>query len=263
LLAVTTGQSMGFVTVPVLFSSAGAIFCGLLLAWRVRTVDEPLFPPRLFVNAGFAAAAAIGFGAQLVNVTSNVLIPLLAARFGGLSSGEIALVLTPGPLTAAVVSPLAGRPGDRFGPKPLIVTGLTIIFGAMLWLSATATGDKPVLLAIGILLLGVGFGAVNAPLIDVATHALDRREIGTGIGIYQGCYFIGGAVGPAFVGPFLDWRAAGTAPVINPLHIGTVVPAYSDAFVLVAAVALCALLVATRLSPRPAEPITPLWSASG
>jgi DHA2 family metal-tetracycline-proton antiporter-like MFS transporter len=189
-----------------------------------------------------------------VNVTSNVLIPLLAARIGGLSSGEIALVLTPGPLTAAVVSPLAGRLGDRFGPKPLIVTGLTIMLGAMLWLSATAAGDKPVLLAIGIMLLGVGFGAVNAPLIDVVARALDHRGLGTGIGIYQACYFIGGAVGPALVGPFLDWRAAGLAPVINPLHIGAVVPAYSDAFLLVAAVALCALLVAAMLSPRPAAP---------
>lgn len=122
---------MGFANVPVLFSFAGAIFCGLLLAWRVRTVDEPLFQPRLFVNAGFAAAAAAG--------------------------------------------------------------------------------------------------------------------------IYQAFYFIGGAVGSALVGPFLDWRAAGLAPVINLLHIGTVVPAYSDAFLLVVAVALGALLVAAMLSSRPAQ----------
>ena len=262
LLAVTTGQSMGFATLPVLFSCAGAIFCGLLLAWRVRTVDEPLFQPRLFVNAGFVATAAIGFGAQLVNVTCNVLIPLLVARVGGLSSGKIALVLTPGLLMTVIVSPLAGRLGDRFGPKPLIVTGLTIMLGAMLWLSATAAGDKPVLLAIGVLLLGVGFGAVNAPLIDIAARALDRQELGTGISIYQACYFIGGAVGPALVGSFLDWRAAGLTPVINPLHIGTVVPAYSDAFLLVAAVALCALLVAAMLSLDPQHPITPPWRAS-
>lgn len=261
LLAVTTGQSMGFAAVPVLFSCAGAIFCGLLLAWRVRTVEEPLFQPRLFVNAGFVAASAIGFGAQLVNVTSNVLIPLLVSRVGGLSSGEIALVLTPGPLMAVVVSPLAGRLGDRFGPKPLIVTGLTIMLAAMLWLSATAAGDKPMLLAIGVLLLGVGFGAVNAPLTDIAARALDHRELGTGIGIYQACYFIGGAVGPALVGPFLDWRAAGLTPVINPLHIGTVVPAYSDAFLLVAAVALGAVLIAAMLSPDPQRPITPSMQA--
>ncbi|MBV9011518.1 MAG: MFS transporter [Pseudonocardiales bacterium] len=254
LLAVTTGQSMGFASLPVLFSCAGAVFCGLLLAWRVRTVDEPLFQPRLFVNAGFVAVAAIGFGAQLTNVTSNILIPLLAGRVGGLSSGEIGLVLTPGPLMMVVVSPLAGRLGDRFGPKPLIVTGLTVMLGAMLWLSATAAGNKPVLLAIGVLLLGVGSGAVNAPLTDTAARALDHRELGTGIGVYQACFFLGGAVGPALAGPFLDWRAAKLAPAINPLHIGTVVPAYSDAFLLVAAVALGTVLAAAMLSPPPAAP---------
>jgi MFS family permease len=254
LLVVTMGQSLGFATMPVLFSCAGAVVGGLLLAWRVRTVDEPLFHPRLFVNTGFVAAAVIGFGAQLTNVTSIVLVPLLAGRVGSLSSGEIGLVLTPGPLMMVVVSPLAGRLGDRFGPKPLIVTGLTIMLGAMLWLSATAAGDKPVLLAIGVVLLGVGFGVVNAPLTDIAARALDRRELGTGIGIYQACYFIGGAVGPALAGSFLDWRATKLAPAINPLHIGTVVPAYSDAFLLVAAVVLGAVLVAARLSPRPAAP---------
>lgn len=254
LLAVTTGQSMGFATVPVLFLCAGAVFCGLLLAWRVRTADEPLFQPRLFVNAGFVAAAVIGFGAQLTNVTSNVLIPLLAGRVGSLSSGEIALVLTPGPLMMVVVSPLAGRLGDRFGPKPLIVTGLTIMLGAMLWLSATAAGNKPVLLAIGVLLLGIGFSAMNAPLTDIAARALDQRDLGTGVGIYQACFFLGGAVGPALVGPFLDRHAAGLTSVINPLHIATVVPAYSNVFLLVATVVLGALLVAAMLSPRPAAP---------
>jgi MFS transporter, DHA2 family, metal-tetracycline-proton antiporter len=250
LFAVTAGQSRGFVSLAVLFPGAGAVLGGLLLAWRVRTVAEPLFSPRLFVNAGFVAATAVGFGTQLTYVTSIVLVPLLAGRVGGLSSGEIGLVLTPGPLMMVVASPLAGRLGDRVGPKPLVVTGLTIMLGAMLWLSATAAGDKPVLLAIGVVLLGVGFGAVNAPLTDLAARALDRQELGTGIGIYQACYFIGGAVGPALAGPFLDWRATERAPAINPLHLGAVVPEYSDAFLLVAAVVLGAVLLAAVAQSR-------------
>lgn len=248
-LFAVTSAAAGASTSLVIFYLGTAALAGLLLLWRVRSAPEPLFRPRMFGNAGFTGAAAIGFCAQLVNVTCVVLVPLLLVRVGGLPIGLVAIVLLPGPFTAAVVSPLAGRLSDRYGPTPVTVSGLVVMSVAALWLSVTAAGDAPVLLAIGVFLLGTGFGLINVPLTDIVARVVDVRELGSAMGLFQACYFIGGAVGPALASVLLDWREVHLGPPVNPLHVGSAVPGYSDVFLFTAIVILLAAAVTNTL-PR-------------
>lgn len=250
LFGVTTAQLDGSLSASVVGCWAGSVAAGALLWWRIRSAPAPLFRPTIFTHRGFTIAAAIGFLAQLCFVTCNILVPILLGMVGHLSPGLITAVVTPGSVIAALVSPPAGHISDRIGPKKVIVSALIAIVCGALWLSSTAAGDAPGLLTIGLLLLGAGFGLMNAPLADAAAGAVGRADAGDALGLYQACWLMGAACAPALAGGFVDESGARSGAPINPLHIGSIVTTYSDGFLVAAAIASVALAVSFVLRKR-------------
>lgn len=149
-----------------------------------------------------------------------------------------------------IVSPLAGRLSNRYGPPRLIAAGLAAMLVGTSWLSATATSNAPALLSIGIALVGSGFGMVNAPLVDIVGRSIGTGEVGPGMGIYQACYYIGAAIGPTLASVFLDWRSRFLRPPVNPVRLATIVPGYSDVFLIGSIVMLLALALVNVLSRK-------------
>ena len=91
-----------------------------------------------------------------------VFVPLLIVEVNGLSPGAAGLVLTPGAVALAILSPLAGRLSDRVGVRPLIVAGVVIMGLSALFIS-TFAGASPVLIVVGILGMGTGFAFIQSP----------------------------------------------------------------------------------------------------
>jgi DHA2 family metal-tetracycline-proton antiporter-like MFS transporter/DHA2 family florfenicol/chloramphenicol resistance protein-like MFS transporter len=115
---------------------------------------------------------------------------------------------------------------------------------------STFTGGASVLPAgIGILTLSVGFIFVITPIISAAASALPADQVGVGLGMLQGAQFLGAGAGPALFGVLVTARRLGGSGAVNPLYAGTAGAAFSDAFLVMAAVAVLALLVAVRMRP--------------
>jgi len=258
LFGVTRGQETGFASPSSWGCVAGAVLSAALFAWRIGAAPRPFVPPTLFRRRDFSTAAAVGFCAQMANVTTLVLVPLLLSREAGLSSGTTALVLTPGPVALALLSPLAGRLSDRFGPKRPVLAGLSAMVVSLLFLSAYGAGGPLWAVAAGVLGLGAGFAFVNAPAINAAA-ASSGEAAGSALGIYQGLYFLGGAVGPALFGSLLAARTAAGSEAINPLRPASLAAApFSDVFLLVAApvlIVLAAALLGLGGEPRGGAPV--------
>lgn len=246
LFGVTQGQVVGFSS-PVSWGSFVA--AGLLaaaFAWRIRRAADPFVTPHLFRNRAFLAAAATGFFMMFANVGSYVLVPLLLSGVNGMSATGIGLVLAPGALVVAILSPVAGRLSDRFGPQTLVRPGL-VVFGLSLFsISAFAVGASPLLVGLGILGQSLGFAMVNSPTANAAAASLSRDESGVGLGIYQMLFFLGGGFGPAVGATFLAVRQGSGAGAINPLFIANSAP-FSDAFLLLAAAAVVSFVASFGL----------------
>ena len=183
---------------------------------------------------------------MLLGLAVGVLVPLLVSQANGLSPAATGLVLTPGAIALAILSPLAGRLSDRIGFKSLIYAGLGIMLFSVLFISAFAAGGAPYLVAVGMLGVGVGFALTNSPNVNAAAAALPREEIGVGLGIFNGLFFLGGGTGPAVVGAFLAARREADAGAIDPLYQLGAAP-FSDAFLLLGVALLLALVAALGL----------------
>ena len=240
LFGVTQGQVVGFASPLVWGSSLAALLAGAYFARRIRRAPEPFVSPELFKNRAFLAAAVVGFFMMFANLGSLVLAPFLLSEVNGLSAASIGLVLAPGAVIVAVLSPGAGRLSDRLGPQIPIQAGLVTILLSMLFISTLGAGSSPVAIAAGILGQGIGFAAVNAPNANAASAALSRGESGVGLGIYQLLFFLGGGFGPAIAATFLALRREATSDALNPLYPLDAAP-FSDAFLFVSVALLIAL----------------------
>ncbi|HEX2183458.1 MAG TPA: MFS transporter [Rubrobacteraceae bacterium] len=244
LFGITQGQGAGFGSPTSWGSFVGAALAGAGFAWRISTAGHPFVSPDLFRNRGYVAAVVVGYFSMFANVSCLVLVPLLVSQANGLSPAATGLVLTPGAVALAILSPIAGRLSDRIGFKTLIYAGLGVMLLSVLFISAFAAGGPAYLVGIGMLGVGTGFALTNSPNVNAAAAALPQEETGVGLGIFNGLFFLGGGTGPALVGAFLAARREAGTGAINPLY-GLDTAPFSDAFLLL----VVALLVSLAASP--------------
>jgi DHA2 family metal-tetracycline-proton antiporter-like MFS transporter/DHA2 family florfenicol/chloramphenicol resistance protein-like MFS transporter len=252
LFGITQGQVAGFTSPTSWGSFIGSALAAVLFAWRITSATHPFVSPDLFKNLAFVAAVVVGFFTMLTNVTCLVSVPLLISQVNELPSEAAGLVLAPGAIALAILSPLAGRLSDRIGVRIPIFLGLTIMLFAVLFLSTLAAGSLPPVVAVGMLGIGVGFACVNSPATNAAAAALKRSEVGVGLGIYQSMFFLGGGTGPAIVGAFLAARREGGAQALNPFYALGAAP-FSDAFLLLSLALLLAFVAFLGLSSERKE----------
>ena len=246
LFGITQGQTHGFASAWSWGSFAVAALAASGFAWRIKSADQPFVSPALFRNGPYVAAVVVGFFSMLVNVSCLVLIPLLVSQVNGLSPAATGLVLAPGAIALAIISPISGRLSDRVGVKPFLYSGLTVMLASVFLLSAFAAGASPLVVAAGMLGVGIGFALTNSPNVNAAAAALKEKESGVGLGIFNGLFFLGGGTGPAVVGAFLAARREAGTDAINPLHALGAAP-FSDAFLLLGVALLISLAAATRV----------------
>lgn len=240
LFGITQGQAAGFASATSWGSFAGSAAAAVGFAWRIRSAAHPFASPALFKNRAYMTAVLIGFFIMLTNVACLVSVPLLIAQVNGLPSETAGLVLAPGAVAVAILSPISGRLSDRAGVRVPILLGIALMLLSVLFLSTFAAGASPLVVAIGMLGLGAGFACVNSPTTNAAASALPPSEVGVGLGIQQGIFFLGGGTGPAIIGAFLAARRQGGEEALNPFYTLDAAP-FSDAFLLMGLALLFAL----------------------
>ena len=258
LFGITQGQVAGFGSPSSWGSFAGAALAAAGFAWRITSAENPFVSPGLFKNRRYVAAVIVGYFSMLVNVSCLVSIPLLVSQVNGLPPQATGLVLAPGAIALAILSPLAGRLSDRIGFKTPVYAGLTIMLLSVLFLSTFAAGASPGVVALGMLGVGTGFALTNSPNVNAAAAALPQEETGVGLGIFNGIFFLGGGTGPAVVGAFLAARREADAGAIDPLYELGAAP-FSDSFLLLSLALLVALAAALWLPDGKTAQVSESW----
>jgi MFS family permease len=108
-------------------------------------------------------------------------------------------------LTAAVTTPVFGRLGDMYGPKPmLMVCAITLTVGSLI--AATTSSLLPFIVGRGL----QGLGIPIIPLaISVLRLALPADRVGPAMGLISSSLGVGGALGlplSAVIAEKLDWH---------------------------------------------------------
>jgi hypothetical protein len=191
-----------------LVMTAGLVLAAALVA-RIRRHPDPLVSPHLFAARAFRAGAAglvayyTGFGAMLLSMT------LLLTQQWHFSVLQAAVGIVPGPATAGLISPFAGRLAARIGAPVTVSAGAAAFAGAGAWLLAGA-GSRPAYAAVALpagLLWGVANGLIQ-PALFACADAAPRTELAAGSAVLGAARQLGSALGIAI---FVAVTAGGTA----------------------------------------------------
>lgn len=154
------------------------------------------------VRMGRAAVAALGMLAVSTGALESVLAPTLPLlqRELHMTPAEGALLNVVLAITGTLLTPLAGKLGDRYGGKRILIRLMTVVsVGGMV--SALAP-NMPVLV-IGQVLQGAMVGALPLSFIVVRKH-LPEGEAKAAIGLVSGMFVGGSMVGLLSAGPVAE-----------------------------------------------------------
>lgn len=192
---------------------AGVVVMALFIYTQARTKNEPLVPLDLFKDRNFGVAnfaiATVGFTVTSMSLPLMFFIQL--AR--GLTPTQSALLLIPMAVLSGVLAPFAGKLLDRTDPRYLLVPGLLLVSGSLVWYSALMTADSPIwMFLVPSAIMGVGNAGMWGPLATTATRNLPVHQAGAGAGIYNTTRTVGSVLGSATIAAFMQNRLAANLP---------------------------------------------------
>ncbi|WP_225993132.1 MFS transporter [Actinomadura rudentiformis] len=182
-------------------SGAAMVLAAVVFAVLERRSAAPALDPDLLrsrgVRAGLAAGAAVNFALN----GSLFVLPLLLQTDRHLSAAATGLAFLPLTLPFVLNPPLVGRIAARVGPRPPILTGMTLLAlgGAMLgWMIWARAGY--VWLACGLLLAGLGVSFVLPVLVSAIISAAPAGTAGAASGLLNAVRQAGATLGVATMG---------------------------------------------------------------
>lgn len=168
---------------------------GITLVRIEKRTPEPLIAFGLFRNRLFRRACLLSVLLAIFYCAAFLLMPFRLLEIYRLSDARLGLMLLPVTLVMAIVSPLAGRYGDRFGPWPVLTLGFVMLTASALLQSLFTVGQPLVLNIAAFALMGVGWGAILGPSVAAALSAMPSAFHAQGIGLSWTLHNLGGVVG--------------------------------------------------------------------
>ncbi len=221
-----------------------ALAVGLFVR-HARRATAPIVQLVLFGERAFAMGTLVSFAYGFGLYASTYVIPVFLQSALGYAATPAGLALLPSGIALAVVIPLAGLLADRYSPRWITITGLSLFclsFVLFAWRAgAISYAELVVVTVVGRVGLGLVIPALTlAMLRPVPPHLLGQSSM---VGNYA--RQLGGVLGIAIVAVFVAWRESvhgATAPGIFS--------AYAQAFLLLAGAFLLALLAALGMKSK-------------
>ena len=161
------------------FLAAGVALGVLFAVWQGRAA-HPLLPPRVVLdrNRGGAYASMLIASAGLFGIFLFLTYYLQQTlAYSPLVTGVAFLPLSAGLILAANLSTTVLMP--RFGPRPLVASGMLAAAGAMVWLAQLGPHTAYAAGVLGpTILAGIGVGLVIAPVINTGTFGVAPQDAG-------------------------------------------------------------------------------------
>ena len=178
---------------------AGAIIAGWLLVTRQLSRTAPLLPVDLLRIPVFALSIATSICSFAAAAMAFVSLPFFLQDALGRSQVETGLLMTPWPLTTAVLAPIAGRLSDRYSAGVLGGIGLVALTAGLAALALLPAHPTELQIGWRMVVCGFGFGLFQTPNNRAMIGATPPHRSGAGGGMLSTARLLGQALGVALV----------------------------------------------------------------
>jgi EmrB/QacA subfamily drug resistance transporter len=172
----------------------------LLFYLREKSTSHPLLPLALLRSRPLLAALLISLVIYAAWAGFTYLLPSYLIETLRFSPTNAGLLQIPTLFVLAIVSPIAGKLLDRYGPRPTLALGSFLCalgFAALLWPGFI---DFPYAIIAPLLILGLGLGFCAAPLSATIVSNVPAEHHGLAAGLNSTAARIASALGVALLG---------------------------------------------------------------
>ncbi|WP_425393292.1 DHA2 family efflux MFS transporter permease subunit [Cohnella laeviribosi] len=221
----------------------------LFFVWRQLTMKEPMLDLRAFKYPMFTIAAILLIVVIMSLFSTMALLPFFLQGVLLYSVFKSGLVLLPGGVVNGIMSPVAGKLFDKFGPRVLVIPGLVLVCTAT-WLfsgiSASAGAGYVIFLHVVML---IGISLVMMPTQTTGLNQLPPHLYPHGTAIMNTLQQVFGAIGMALFMSILssgqkNYLANAGNPQDPQTVVASLVAGLQDAFTVGGVFSLIALVVA-------------------
>ncbi|MDV6378836.1 DHA2 family efflux MFS transporter permease subunit [Sporosarcina sp. GW1-11] len=207
-------SSIGFGGLLYGFSSAGekgwgatevygtiAIGTVALIIFVVKQLNmkEPMLDFKIYKHPMFTLASAISIVLSIAMFSGMILTPLYVQSVRGISPLHAGILLLPGAVVMGLMSPITGRLFDKYGPRVLVYTGLTISVVSTYYLSRLEmdTGYYYLMMIYTIRMFGLSM--VTMPIMTNGMNSLPMKSNPHGTAMNNTLQQVSGAIGTALL----------------------------------------------------------------
>jgi DHA2 family multidrug resistance protein len=184
-----------------------SVLCGIAFVIREFTTDHPIVNLRVLRNRNFAAGVLLitTLGAVLYGTTAA--LPIFLQTLMGYPALQSGFALSPRGIGAFLTTMLVGRIVGRVPNRVLMMIGFTLLAVSSFWLGHINLQVSMWNVIWPSVLNGVAISFIFVPLTTSTMGDLPQEQIGNASGIYNLMRNLGGSIGIALIGTFLDRRA--------------------------------------------------------
>lgn len=184
---------------PIVAGLVLAAGCGYGLRRREAGHAAPILAIDLFRIPLFALSSATSICAFSIQGLVFVVLPFLFQFKFGYSQIEAGYLITPWPVTLAVMTLIAAPLGDRVQPGWLGGGGLFLVAIGIVSLTFLSASPSPVEIAWRLILCGIGFGFFQTPNMKAIMSSAPANRSGGASGILAASRLFGQSLGAALV----------------------------------------------------------------
>jgi MFS family permease len=232
-------------TLNVLFAVCLVLGLALLVGFflyiraRERAGKEPLLSTRLFRNRTSNLALVTQNIQWLLLMGVSFVVSVFLQEVRGYSAIGTGVVFTAATVGVLVSSFAAQRLAKKYSQRTLIVGGFLVTLGGIgLLLGFVHSSSKVVAFVPGLLLIGLGLGAMLTPSVNVVQSSFPEEMQGEISGLSRSVSNLGSTFGTAIAGTIL----------VSVVALGT--KSYAVAMIVLAVFGLIGLVAASRLPAK-------------
>ncbi len=188
-----------------LLAVAVVISAGFLVHERRRQSQEPLVPFALFRDRDYTAMVVVAASVSFGIIALMLLLTVFFQSVLGFTALRAGLALAPPAVISTALAPFAGQFSDRFDGRSILLAGLLLTVGGMVWTALIMDiGTAWAAFLPPMVVIGFGNGLLIVPMTAVAIRGVLPQLAGAASGVMNTVRQLGSVTAITLVGLLLQ-----------------------------------------------------------
>lgn len=250
------------------FSSAGSrgwddgvilttIGAGLIIIFlfcqRQLSSQDPLLNLSVFRYKMYSMTTIVNVAITILMYADLILLPMYLQDGRGFSALDAGLLLLPGAIINALLSPVTGKLFDKYGAKPLFIFGLLLIAISMWLVIDLSSTTSYVYILVRTIILRIGLAFITMPLNTAALNAIPRELASHGSAVNNTVRQLAGAIGTAVIVTVYSLQLTESSVLANESYANAASSTYFYMFILAIIAFIIVLFVPKHKRKIPAQ----------